>query len=179
MEYKMIRKAKKEDVESIVKIYDEILTEEEAGRMATGWIRGVYPTEKVALTALEKGDLFVYEENGVILASMRINKEITPEYDLAEWEFEAGEDEYTVLHLLTVSPSAKGRGIGRKMLEFYEDFARQNGSKYLRMDTNERNVRAREIYAKYGFKETGVFPCEFNGIEGVKLVCLEKLIRNS
>ena len=175
----MIRKAKKDDIELIIKIYDEILTEEEAGRMATGWIRGVYPTEKVALTALEKGDLFVYEENGVVLASMRINREITPEYDLAEWEFEASPDEYTVLHLLTVSPSAKGRGIGRKMLEFYEGFARQNGSKYLRMDTNERNVRAREIYAKYGFKETGIFSCEFNGIEGVKLVCLEKLIRNS
>ncbi len=175
----MIRKATKDDIAGVVKIYDEILSEEEAGSATTGWIRGIYPTEKVALTALEKGDLFVFEENGVIRASMRINREITPEYDLAEWEYEASPDEYMVLHLLTVSPSAKGRGIGRKMLGFYEDFARQNGSKYLRMDTNERNVRAREIYAKYGFKETGIFPCEFNGIKGVEMVCLEKLIRNS
>ena len=175
----MIRKATADDIAGIVKIYDEILTEEEAGRMTTGWIRGIYPTEKVALTALEKGDLFVCEDDGRIVASMRINREITPEYDLADWEFEATKDEYMVLHLLTVSPSAKARGIGRKMLEFYENFARQNGCKYLRMDTNERNTRARKIYAKYGFKETGIFPCVFNGIGGVKLVCLEKIIRNS
>ncbi len=170
----MIRKATADDIAGIVKIYDEILTEEEAGRTTTGWIRGVYPTENTARTALEKGDLFVCEDEGRIVASMRINREITPEYDLAEWEYEATEDKYMVLHLLTVSPSVKGKGIGRKMLAFYEDFARQNGCKYLRMDTNERNVRARKIYAKYGFKETGVFPCEFNGIKDVKLVCLEK-----
>lgn len=170
----MIRKATKGDINAIVKIYDDILTEEEAGRTTTGWIRGIYPTENTARTALEKGDLFVCEYEGSIVASMRINREITPEYDLAEWEYEATEDKYMVLHLLTVSPSVKGKGIGRKMLAFYEDFARQNGCKYLRMDTNERNVRARKIYAKYGFKETGVFPCEFNGIKDVKLVCLEK-----
>ncbi len=172
----MIRKATKDDIEGIVKIYDEIHTEEEAGRTTTGWVRGVYPTRDTALTALEKGDLFVCEDEGRIVASMRINREITPEYDLAEWEFEASKDEYMVLHLLTVSPSAKGKGIGRKMLEFYEGYAKENGCKYLRMDTNARNVRARKIYAKYGFKEVGIMPCDFNGIKGVKLVCLEKAI---
>ena len=37
----MFRKATMEDVEQIGRIYDEIHTENEAGRMTTGWIRGV------------------------------------------------------------------------------------------------------------------------------------------
>ena len=42
------------------------------------------------------------------------------------------------------------------------------------MDTNEKNVRARALYAKLGYQEPGVVSCTFNGIPGVRLVCLEK-----
>ena len=44
------------------------------------------------------------------------------------------------------------------------------------MDTNERNTRARSIYARRGYREAGIIPCTFNGLEGVRLVCLEKKI---
>ena len=30
------------------------------------------------------------------------------------------------------------------------------------------------MYAKHGYIESGVIPCEFNGIPGVNLVCMEK-----
>ena len=55
-----------------------------------------------------------------------------------------------------------------------EEYALENGCPYLRMETNERNVRARGFYAKVGYKEIGIVPCIFNGIEGVGLVLLEK-----
>ncbi len=42
------------------------------------------------------------------------------------------------------------------------------------MDTNVINKAARRFYAKLGFYESGVIGCVFNGIPGVKLVCLEK-----
>ena len=44
------------------------------------------------------------------------------------------------------------------------------------MDTNERNKRARAMYSKLGYKEAGIVPTVFNGIEGVGLVLLEKRI---
>lgn len=44
----------------------------------------------------------------------------------------------------------------------------------LRMDTNEQNIIARELYRKLGYLEAGIVPCEFNGIPGVNLVLLEK-----
>jgi ribosomal protein S18 acetylase RimI-like enzyme len=59
---------------------------------------------------------------------------------------------------------------------FYEKYAKENGCPYLRIDTNERNARARAFYKKIGYKEIGIVPCRFNGIEGVNLVLLEKKI---
>ena len=44
------------------------------------------------------------------------------------------------------------------------------------MDTNERNLAARRLYARLGYREAGVVGCTFNGIPGVRLVCLEKTL---
>ena len=44
------------------------------------------------------------------------------------------------------------------------------------MDTNEKNTRARSLYAKFGYNEADIVGCTFNGIRGINLVCLEKLI---
>ena len=32
----------------------------------------------------------------------------------------------------------------------------------------------RALYRKLGYTETGIVPCDFNGIEGIRLVLLEK-----
>jgi hypothetical protein len=47
------------------------------------------------------------------------------------------------------------------------------------MDTNIINMRARKMYANLGYDEVGVVDCVFNGISGVKLVCLEKYLLSS
>ena len=59
-------------------------------------------------------------------------------------------------------------------MAFYEEYAAACGCPYLRMDTNARNHRARALYGRLGYAEVGILPCEFNGIPGVDLVCLEK-----
>ena len=48
------------------------------------------------------------------------------------------------------------------------------GCRELRIDTNARNVTARTLYQKLGYKEIGIVPTVFNGIPGVNLVLLEK-----
>lgn len=63
---------------------------------------------------------------------------------------------------------------GRAFVAFYEDLARDQGMKALRMDTNALNQRARAMYRKLGYREVGQVPTVFNGIDGVMLVLLEK-----
>lgn len=169
-----IRKAVREDIPEITKIYDHIHDREEAGVSSIGWVRSIYPTEQTAWEALAKGDLFVLEDGNGIAAAARINQEQVPEYADCPWEFDAPEEEVMVLHTLVVEPSESGKGYGSEFVRFYEEYARKHGCLYLRMDTNKINSAARRLYAKLGYQEPGIVPCTFNGIPGVQLVCLEK-----
>lgn len=176
-----IRKATLADLDAIEAIYNAIHDQEEAGLVSIGWNRAIYPTRATAQAAIEANDMFVMEDktsNGEIsvVAAARINQEQVPEYANAPWNDDAPADEVMVLHTLVVSPSTGGKGYGKKLVAFYEAYALENGCRYLRMDTNARNERARALYAKLGYSEPGIVPCVFNGIEGVQLVCLEKTL---
>jgi len=171
-----IRKANQDDIEHVVKIYDKIHDFEESGKVVIGWERGVYPTIDTAKLGVKNGDLYVMTDGGEIVASCRINKEQVFEYKFAKWEHEASEGEVMVLHTLTVDPDKKGCGYGKKFVEFYENYALSNGCKYLRIDTNKKNVVARNMYKKLGYTEVGIVPCVFNGIKDVGLVCIEKYL---
>ena len=65
---------------------------------------------------------------------------------------------------------------GRTPENFYEQEAARQGCRYLRIDTNARNTRARELYRSLGYKEIGVVSCTFNGLSDIDLVLLEKAL---
>lgn len=169
-----IRKAESRDLPAIAEIYEEIHSEEEAGRAAIGWIRSVYPTQKTALRALEREELFVAEVSGAVVGAAVINQQQVDVYADGSWEHDPSPDEVMVLHTLVISPAMARKGYGKAFVQFYEEYALAKGCRYLRMDTNARNLRAREMYKKLGYREAGIVPCVFNGIEGVQLVLLEK-----
>ena len=168
------RKATSRDLRAIGDIYRRIHDHEEAGLMSTGWIRGVYPTPDTA----EAGGAGAGEAGAdpaeTIVAAGVINQVQLPEYEEADWQEAAHEDEVLVLHTLTVDPLQAGHGYGRAFVTSYEDLARDRGMKALRMDTNALNQRARDLYRKLGYREVGQIPTVFNGIDGVMLVLLEK-----
>lgn len=173
----MIRKATLKDISSVVNIYDAILDIEDAlEEKQIGWIRGIYPTEQTAMESLNKGTLFVCEDNGKVVGAAKIDQTQVPEYADCDWEYDAPDDKVMVLHTLVINPAASRHGYGKVFVDFYEKYALENGCNYLRMDTNARNVVARKMYAKLGYTEAGIVPCAFNGIPDVQLVCLEKKI---
>ena len=171
-----VRKAKAADIDSIKNIYDNIHDEEESGLTTTGWIRNVYPTRKTAEDALNRHDLFVMTDENKIVAAAVINQIQVDEYKYATWKHSANDDEIMVLHGLAVDPFQKNKGYGKAFVSFYENYARQHGCIALRMDTNVRNSRARNLYHHLGYEEIGIVKCVFNGIPNVELVCLEKLL---
>lgn len=171
----MIRKATLADIPSIAAIYDHIHDSEEQGRSTVGWIRGVYPTADTARIAIEADDMFVLEQEGIVAAAARINQEQVPVYAEVPWRYpDVPDRQVMVLHTLVVEPACSGKGYGTAFVRFYEDYAREHGCPYLRMDTNARNRTARKMYAGLGYWEAGIMPCVFNGIPDVQLVCLEK-----
>ena len=169
-----IRKAEVRDIPGVSAVYEAIHTAEEAGQVTIGWARGVYPTRETAQAALERGDLFVAEDEDGIAGAAIINRIQVDAYAGAAWKHSAPDEKVMVLHTLVIAPQKAGKGYGKAFVAFYERYALENGSPYLRMDTNEKNARARAMYHKLGYEEIGVAPCVFNGIDGVQLVLLEK-----
>lgn len=169
-----VRKAVQADIPAVAEIFSDIHTAEEEGRVTIGWIREIYPTEATARAALERGDLFVMEDGGILVGTAVINQQQVDVYADGAWEHDAPAEQVMVLHTLVISPKAARKGYGRAFVAYYEDYARSHGCPYLRMDTNARNVNARALYRKLGYWEADVVPCVFNGIEGVQLVLLEK-----
>lgn len=169
----MFRAAAAQDIPTVAQIYADIIAREgETPR--TGWLPGVYPTGDTAAAALARGELFVYEEEGAVLAAGILNQTQVDVYALGHWQYPAPPEEVMVLHTLVVSPAASGRGLGRRFVGFYEDYARTHGCTVARLDTNAINLPARALYGGLGYREAGVVPCDFNGIPGVSLVLLEK-----
>lgn len=171
----IIRKANADDIKKAYNVYSKVLLNEEEGKSTVGWIRGVYPTVRTVEDAVEAGDFFVCEENGEILACARINQIQVPEYSIANWKYKnIPDDKVMVLHTLAVDPDAGKKGKGSEFVAFYERYALKSGCTHLRMDTNEKNRNARRLYNKLGYFEADIVPCDFNGINGIRLVCLEK-----
>ena len=97
-------------------------------------------------------------------------------YPLGNWQYDAPQDKIMVLHTLVISTKAAGQGYAKQFVAFYEQYAKEHDCPYLRMDTNERNVRARAMYEKLGYKEIGIVPCVFHSMTGINMVLLEKKV---
>lgn len=170
----MIRKATERDIQRVTEIYERTINAKDAAS-TVGWISGVYPTRETAEEALKKGTLFVLESDGEVTATAKIDDEQVYEYRFADWKFkDIPDDKILVLHTLAVDPLYKGRGAGTEFVKFYEEYAKNLGRLYLRMDTNATNLPARAFYKKRGYREAGIVRCDFHGIKGVNLICLEK-----
>lgn len=169
-----IRLAKEKDLASVSRIYQHICRQEGIGAIHTGWQETIYPTIETARTSYAANELFVYEENGEILASAILNQRQPEAYTQGNWRYPADAKEVMVLHTLAVEPAFSHQGIGKTFLRFFEQYAKENGSTVLRLDTNVINQTARAFYASFGYREAGEIPCLFNGIPGVTLVLLEK-----
>jgi len=169
-----VRKATEADIDAIAEIYAEIHTCEESGRAVIGWVRDVYPIRATAEAALGRDDLFVAEEDSQIVGAAIINQTQVEEYKNGGWQYDAPDEEVMVLHTLVISPRFSGKGYGKAFVAFYEEYALRENCRFLRIDTNEKNARARAMYRKLNYREAGIVPCDFNGIKGIGLVLLEK-----
>jgi len=70
-----------------------------------------------------------------------------------------------------VSPTARGNGVGRGLLEGLEEFARQQGAHRLVLETGPLQVEALALYERAGFVPT---PCWGEYAHGKNSLCYEK-----
>ena len=62
-----------------------------------------------------------------------------------------GELEYALISDLVVLDRFRGKGVGRRLMEFAESHARSSGAKWLRVGVISGNASAEKLYASFGF----------------------------
>ncbi|TAJ85524.1 MAG: GNAT family N-acetyltransferase [Reyranella sp.] len=65
------------------------------------------------------------------------------------------EDGHVMLENVAVLPSAAGRGVGKRLIAFCEDTARQRGFGAVHLYTNEKMIENLSIYPRLGYVEVG------------------------
>ncbi|GHJ38619.1 GNAT family N-acetyltransferase [Streptomyces sp. TS71-3] len=61
-------------------------------------------------------------------------------------------EDHVLLESVAVHPDAHGRGLGRRLLTFVEDFARDLGSPEIRLYTHAKMWENQRIYPRYGYE---------------------------
>ena len=170
----MIRLAREQDLPDVARIFEEILDKEEREGSYTNWVRGKYPTEAHARAALEKGELYVGEENGTLYGSVVLNHVQLAEYAEIPWQYAAKGEEVWVIHMLCIRPNCAGQGRGKEFVAFAEQLAREKGCKVVRIDTYEGNTPAAGLYTSLGYRLAGRTLFFFQQVIWENLICLEK-----
>lgn len=147
----MIRKATKEDIVPVAELYNEMIDYEDTHTKYTSWQKGIYPTADTARLGVKNGSLYVYEEDGNIIASVILDTKQPPEYRKVEWNVHARYNQALVVHTLCVKPEHSGGGIGSSLVDFAKELAREKHCLCIRLNTTSRNAPAAHLYGKNGF----------------------------
>ena len=132
-----------------------------------------YPKADTFISDIESGTLFAIEENDGIIGIIVLSEHQDRQYEEVDWKDKAGK--VLVIHRLAVHPRWQRKGVAGRLLDFAEDYARENMYTSIRVDTYSGNPRSMKLFEKWNYdKKAGYvhFPeCKEH------FYCYEKLIR--
>ena len=136
--------------EEILRLYEQVICQLEKDGICIYWDLDTYPSRAYFARAIEQGELYIALEEGVVVAAAVLDHHARPEYVQVPWQVQANEKEALIMHVLGVSPNARGRGVARFMLESMKQLCRERGLRALRLDALTCNAPACALYRRAG-----------------------------
>ena len=127
-----------------------------------------YPTREIFLNDIKEKTLYVVEEDKNILGLGVMNLETPKEYNILEWN--STNTDY-VIHRLAAKMNYSRKGVAEFLIIHLEKEAVKKGKKYMRVDTNEKNIKARNLFEKLDYSLIGII--NLHG-KNDNFVCYEK-----
>lgn len=112
----------------------------------------VYPTRETAAEDMNVGGLYVLTSLSQMLAVVTIDAQHEDEYNTVRW---TTSEPALIVHRFCVDPEVQGQGIGRRLMEFVEQFAVRQRFSSVRLDAYSGNPRALALYRQRGYREVG------------------------
>ncbi len=111
-----------------------------------------YPSLKILQKDIENRELYVFGENNSVLGIIVLTDSMDKEYEPVSW-LTPKNSKNLYVHRLATSPRLWGKGIGRKLMDFAEDFAQKNNYDSIRLDTFSKNKRNKRFYEARGYSK--------------------------
>ena len=147
----MIRKATVHDIEAILE-----MTKACAAHMIRQNIfqwNEHYPNKLAFTKDIERGELYVLENDNRIMGCIVISTLMDDEYIPVHWLTENSKNLY--IHRVAVHPEFQGQGNAQQLMTFAENFGKDHGYVSIRLDTFSQNKRNQNFYEQRGYQRLG------------------------
>lgn len=147
----MIRLAKKSEIDKIITV-----TKACAAFMIKNGIyqwNEHYPSKQAFLDDIAQEELYVLEVDKKIIGTIVLSTHMDDEYIPITWLTSNEANLY--IHRLSVHPEYQGQGYAQKLMNFAEEYAKNNDFKSVRLDTFSVNKRNVNFYQTRGYKQLG------------------------
>lgn len=153
MKHISIRKARVEDLDAVMAIYDTARKYMRANGNCSQWING-YPSRTLIANDIAQEQLYVGtdDDNELVMAFAFIIGE-DPTYAVIEDGRWLNDRPYGTIHRL----GSNGK-YGGMLLACVDYCSQMTGN--LRLDTHEDNMTMRTLVTRYGFKRCGIIYCD-------------------
>ena len=133
-----------------------------------------YPSRELLEADIEQQAMYVALEQNRITASVSVDTKQPNAYSDISWH--PATLKPLMVHRLCVHPEKQGQGVGRRMLEFIETHAVEQGHDCIRVDVHAHNIAALATYGNRNFKRLGEV---FFPRRDVPFICMEKILVSS
>lgn len=158
----IIRTCNEEDIVAVGRFYDSVVKYLDENINYPKWRYKEYPSEKSVREMIKAGTQFMCLEDDKIVGAFVLNDDPQGKYENTAWSRELLRVEYMVCHTLAVDSSLQGQGIGRQIVQYCIDYAKNRGFKAIRLDVVPENIPAKRLYEKCGFRYVGDVDLERN-----------------
>ena len=134
----------------------------------------VYPSLEIIQTDIMLGHLYNFNRNGECVGAITINTIQDEQYQSIEWDDSDGNP--LIIHRLAVSPPFQGKGIASMLMDFSEDFARNQSFSSIRLEAYSGNPKVLDFYERRGYVRKG--NVYFSG-RSLAFYCYEKLLKST
>lgn len=148
----MIRKASIDDQQIIMNIINDAVINMESQGIHQ-W-DSIYPSGEVIKNDLSNRNLYVYQDDEGIKGIIVLNEFQDEEYEDMDWKLNSGKQ--LVVHRLCIDPKYQGQGMARLLMNFAEEYGRENGYESIRLDAFISNKHACNLYEKLGYSTAGI-----------------------
>lgn len=131
-----------------------------------------YPNEEVISNDILRGDSYILENNGTVVATTVISFEKEKNYNTiynGKW---ITNEEYAVIHRIAVDNNSKGLGVSHFLINYAKKLCMQRGVNSIKVDTHHENIPMRKLLQSSGFKYCGIIHLE----DGAERMAFEKVL---